>query len=128
MDEIVLKKIRFTVRDLSLWESFLSDVLDLSVAPTGRGLEVKLGNMIFEMIQGSSSPIEWEFNWGPCERDVLLSRWSFYQYRGADSIRLKVVEDKLLFEIDAMSRIIVNFTPLHGREMSTLADSAVRIF
>jgi hypothetical protein len=128
MDEIVLKKIRFTVNDLSLWESFLTDVLDLSIAPTSDGLEVKLKSLSFELVSGESSPIEWEFNWGSSEREVLLSRWSFYQYRGPDSIRLKVVEDKLLFEIDAMSRIIVHFDSVHGREKSTLVDSAVRIF
>ena len=128
MDEIVLNRIKFTVSDLSLWESFLTDVLDLSVAPTPHGLVVKIGALNFELVQGDSAPLEWEFQWASSERDVMLSRWSFYQYRGSDSIRLNVVEDKFLFEIDTMSRIAVHFEPTQRRELPYPTNSVVRNF
>lgn len=128
MDEIVLKKIKFTVSDLSLWESFLTDVLDLNVAPTDDGLEVKFKSLSFELVPGESAPLEWEFNWGSSEREILLSRWSFYQYRGADSVRLKAEKETLHFEIDALSQIVVHFGTVHGREKTNPTDSVVRIF
>ncbi len=128
MDEVKLKKIRFLVTDLALWESFLSDVLDLSLAPTEEGLRVESSGICFELKAGASSEIEWEFSLPPSEREIILSRWSFYQYRAEGSMSLVTKGDELFFQIDDKSKVVINFDSFHACESPEDLHSTVRIF
>ncbi|MCE3011557.1 MAG: hypothetical protein LW878_00680, partial [Proteobacteria bacterium] len=112
MDEVRLKKIRLKVADPAVWESFLSDVLDLPVAPTATGLEVETQGICFELQAGVATAVVWEFSLAPNVREIILSRWSFYQYRAGTSVSLNLAADRLCFQIDAHSEVVVCFDAL----------------
>ena len=128
MDEVRLKKIRLKVADPAVWESFLSDVLDLPVAPTADGLEVETQGICFELQAGVAAPMEWEFSLAPNVREIILSRWSFYQYRAGTAVSLTLAVDRLSFQIDAHSKILVSFDSLHTCESTDSQPTSVRNF
>ena len=128
MDEVRLKKIRLKVADPAVWESFLSDVLDLPVAPTARGLEVETQGLCFELQVGVAAPVEWEFSLAPNVREIILSRWSFYQYRGDTGVSLMLEANRLSFQIDAHSKVLVCFDSLHTCESADNQPASVRNF
>jgi hypothetical protein len=128
MDEVRLKKIRLKVTEPAAWESFLSDVLDLPVAPTVTGLEVECQGICFELQPGAAAPVEWEFSLAPNVRDIILSRWSFYKYRAGTAVSLTVAADRLTFQIDAHSKVEVCFDPLHICESAESRPTSVRNF
>ena len=128
MDEVRLKKICLKVSDPAVWESFLSDVLDLPVAPTAVGLEVENQGICFELQSGAAAAVEWEFTLGQNLREIILSRWSFYQYRADTGVSLTLATDRLSFQIDAQSKVVVCFESLHTCALSKPESSAVRNF
>lgn len=128
MDEVRLKKIRLKVADPAAWESFLSDVLDLPVAPTVIGLEVESQGICFELQPGTAAPVEWEFTLAPNVREIILSRWSFYQYRAGTAVSLTIAADRLTFQIDAHSKVVVCFDSLHTCESAESQPTSVRNF
>ncbi len=128
MDEVKLKKIRFHIINPQAWESFLSDVMDLPVSPTELGLEVECSGICFHLHTAPTSGIEWEFSLPLSEREIILSRWSFYQYRSGGEVSLSSANDSLRFQIDAQSSVVVNFESLHICEPAKSENDTVRNF
>lgn len=128
MDEVKLSKIRFKVSEPAAWESFFSDVLDLPVAPTAFGLSVQCQGLCLELEAGHASPMEWRFTLDPEQREIILSRWSFYQYRAGTSVALTASDACLSFQVDAQSKVVVHFDSIHACESPYSEGFTVRNF
>jgi hypothetical protein len=119
MEEVQLNAITLKVTQLSSWESFLADVLDLEVMATDQGLLAKFPFMDLYLEEGEGSVFSLDIVLPQNFKEAIYSRWSFFQYRAETDIQCEVSERGFCFQLDKRVFLSVNFSLHHSCELST---------